>query len=246
MSSERQEINIVSPWWGEHVHRYNEVLKKLKGNEVVLDIACGSGFGTHLLSKATKSEIIGGDLSQNAIDLCDSNWKNPNLSYQKMDGTNLSFGDNYFDVVVSFETIEHTTEFDKMIAEFKRVLKPNGIIFLSTPNIIVNSPTGRVSNPYHTQEWNYEEYLAILNFHFKKSELYGQKYNRYGVNRTLGYYVEKLLYKKGIRKIPIKIQDSIMKLFGLLSIYPLPHEFILVSDAEEIRKCKTFFAICQK
>ncbi|NUM50705.1 MAG: class I SAM-dependent methyltransferase [Flavobacteriales bacterium] len=246
MSSERQEINVVSPWWGEHVHRYYEVLKYIKGNEVVLDIACGTGFGSYLLSKATKSEVIGGDLSHEAIGLCNSKWKNSNLYFQNIDGANLSFADNYFDVVVSFETIEHTAEFNKMISEFKRVLKPNGFVFLSTPNFIVNSPTGRVTNPFHTQEWAYEEFVEILHSHFNVFCLYGQKYDRYGLNKPMGYYVEKLLYKRGLRKIPINIQDGIMKLFGQPSIYPLHSEFILVNESEEIKKCKTFFAICQK
>ncbi|MBX2958854.1 MAG: class I SAM-dependent methyltransferase [Flavobacteriales bacterium] len=245
MSSERQEINKVSPWWGEHLHRYEEILKSFSGTETILDIACGSGFGTHLLATKTEGKVYGGDLSSDAINLCQKTWRKNNLSFQIMDGTNLCFEDDYFDIVVSFETIEHTTEFNKMINEFKRVLKPNGIIYLSTPNIIINSPSGIVTNPYHTQEWNYEEFIEILNFHFNSFDLYGQKYNRYAENKNIGYYIEKLLYKKGVRKLPIKFQDYIMNVFGQPSIYPKSSEFILVNNSDEIRKCKTFFAVCR-
>ena len=146
MASERQEINIVSPWWGEHLHRYEEVIKSLSGNEIILDIACGSGFGAHLLSNHSSGRVFGGDISLSAIKLCDNSWNKDNLSFQVMDGTNLRFKDNTFNVLVSFETIEHTIRFKEMIEEFKRVIKPNGIIYLSTPNIKINSPTSKKLN----------------------------------------------------------------------------------------------------
>ena len=228
MASERQEINIVSPWWGEHLHRYEEVIKSLSGNEIILDIACGSGFGAHLLSNHSAGRVFGGDISLGAIKLCDNSWNKENLSFQVMDGTNLKFKDNTFNVVVSFETIEHTFSFKEMIEEFKRVIKPNGIIYLSTPNIKINSPTGVVTNPYHTQEWDYKEF------------------NRYKNKKNIAFYIENLLYKRGIRKIPVSIQDKIIKVFGQKSIYPSSKDYIMTDDIWEIKKCKTFFAICSK
>ena len=246
MASERQEINIVSPWWGEHLHRYEEVIKSLSGNEAILDIACGTGFGTHLLSNHSSGRVFGGDISLGAIKLCDNSWNKDNLSFQVMDGTNLKFKDNTFNVVVSFETIEHTISFKEMIEEFKRVTKPNGIIYLSTPNIEINSPTGVVSNPYHTQEWDYKAFCKIINKHFNSHKIFGQKYNRYKNKKNIAFYIEKLLYKRGIRKIPISIQDKIIKVFGQTSIYPSSKDYIMTDDISEIKKCKTFFAICSK
>ena len=224
MSSERQEINSISPWWGEHIHRYEEVIVKLTGNEKILDIACGSGFGSHLLSARTTGQVYGGDLSSEAINLCQKTWNKDNLLYEIMDGTQLKFEDNSFDVVVSFETIEHTTMFNEMILELKRTVKPTGTIYLSTPNKKVNSPSGIVTNPYHTQEWNTTEFREILKKNFDSYELFGQEYNRYS-RKNLAYYIETLFYKKGIRKTPLVIQDKIMNLFGQKSMYPQPSEF---------------------
>jgi 2-polyprenyl-3-methyl-5-hydroxy-6-metoxy-1,4-benzoquinol methylase len=246
MASERQEINIVSPWWGEHLHRYEEVKKSLSGNEIILDIACGSGFGTHLLSTKTTGTVYGGDLSSEAIDLCDNSWNKDNLSYEIMDGTKLKFEDNTFDVIVSFETIEHTTRYNEMIKELKRVIKPNGIIYLSTPNIKINSPTGIVTNPYHTQEWGHQEFNKIVNKHFNSYKIFGQKYNRYKNKKTIAFYIEKLLYIRGIRKVPISFQDKIIKLFGQKSVYPNSKDYIMTNIISEVKKCKTFFAICSK
>jgi 2-polyprenyl-3-methyl-5-hydroxy-6-metoxy-1,4-benzoquinol methylase len=245
MSLERQEINKISPWWGEHLHRYDEVVKSLSGNEIILDIACGSGFGTHLLSTKTTGTVYGGDLSSEAIDLCDNSWNKDNLSYEIMDGTKLKFEDNTFDVVVSFETIEHTKRYHEMIKELKRVVKPNGIIYLSTPNIKINSPTGIVTNPYHTQEWDYEEFNKIVNKHFNSYKIFGQKYNRYKNKKNITFYIEKLLYKRGIRKIPNYIQNKIMNLFGQPTIYPSSSDYTMIETTAKIVSCKTFFCICK-
>jgi 2-polyprenyl-3-methyl-5-hydroxy-6-metoxy-1,4-benzoquinol methylase len=246
MSSERQEINIISPWWGEHIHRYEEVIKNLLGNEKILDIACGSGFGTNVLSKNTKAEVYGGDLSEEAIELCNSKWRKNNLIFKQMDGTSLPFEDNSFDIIVSFETIEHTKLYKEMLLEFKRVIKPSGTIYISTPNIKINSPTGIVTNPYHTQEWNYKQLKEILNPMFSKTTMYGQSYTRYNKGFTIGKIIEKTLYLKGVRKIPIKAQNSIMKLFIGKQMYPDSSDYLMTCEQKEILKAKTFFCLCKK
>ncbi len=246
MSSERQEINNISPWWGEHIHRYEEVVNNLKGNEKILDIACGSGFGTNVLSQNTKAEVFGGDLSKEAIELCEIKWKGNNLIFKKMDGTQLPFEDNTFDVIVSFETIEHTTMFNEMLSEFKRVIKPTGTIYISTPNIVINSPKGIVTNPFHTQEFDYNELKNVLNSIFSKVTISGQSYIRYEKGYQLGKTVEKILYLKGVRKIPIKTQNNIMKFFIGKQIYPNSGDYKMKRDVESILKSKTFFCICKK
>ena len=58
MSLERQEYNEISPWWGEHVHRYNMVFPHITSNSNILDIACGNGFGSYILSQKTNGLVI--------------------------------------------------------------------------------------------------------------------------------------------------------------------------------------------
>jgi len=244
MSSERQELNVISPWWGEHIHRYNEVIDQLNGNETILDIACGTGFGSNLLASKTIGSVIGGDLSSETIKLCQNSWNAKNLSFQEMDGTQLKFEDNTFDVVVSFETIEHTSAFHEMISEFKRVTKKGGKIYISTPNKLINSPSGIVTNPFHTQEWYYDEFKELIQNHFENYQLYGQKYVRYK-NGGIAQKIESILYKRGVRKIPIKIQDRIMNAFGQPTMYPTEFDYEMVSNSNEILECKTFFLIVE-
>jgi ubiquinone/menaquinone biosynthesis C-methylase UbiE len=250
MSLERQEHNEDNPWWGEHVHRYTEALSCISNSNKILDIACGNGFGSYMLSKKTNEIVIGADISKETVSLCEAKFINiPNLKFKVVDGTNMPFDDNCFDTIISFETIEHTTHYKAMLVEFNRVLKKDGVAIISTPNIIINSPTGVVLNPYHTQEFNYNELENILNSTFNNVKIFGQKYIRYSkksIRNTTGKIFEKFLYLRGVRKIPLSIQNYIMQLLIKKKLYPQPNDFELTLDKNEILKCKTFFAVCYK
>lgn len=250
MSLERQEHNENTPWWGEHIHRYNVVLQYINPNSKIVDIACGNGFGSYMLSQKTKELVVGGDISAETIDYCSKQYTSEkNLQFKVIDGTNIPFEDNNFDCITSFETIEHTSKYKEMIQEFYRTLKDGGIAIISTPNIKVNSPTGIVLNPFHTQEFTYEELQLILKEIFDEVQLFGQKYIRYqtkSFRNTLVQLMENTLYVRGFRKIPLSFQNNIMNLLIKKNMYPLPEDFTLTDDKEEILKCKTFYAICRK
>ncbi|HSH67845.1 MAG TPA: class I SAM-dependent methyltransferase [Bacteroidia bacterium] len=250
MSSERQEHNKNNPWWGEHIHRYEVAIQSVKPGSTILDIACGNGFGSFLLSQHTNEKVIGGDLSKDTIDYCKKTFSSTaNLSFQQMDGTNIEIENNHFDMVVSFETIEHTTKYMEMLKEFHRITKKGGTVIISTPNKSVQSPDGIIKNPFHTQEFTYSELFELLKNIFGTISFYGQQYNRYSrktIKNRLGFLIETLLYQKGIRKIPIPIQDKIMKSIIGKQMYPLPVDYCLTENTDEILKCKTFFVICKK
>jgi ubiquinone/menaquinone biosynthesis C-methylase UbiE len=248
MSSERQLLEPNDPWWGEHLHRYNEVLPHLSASDAILDIACGTGFGSDILARHTKGTVIGGDIAADAISECTKNWQRPNLQFAVLDGTKLSYPDGYFDKIVSFETIEHTTEYRKMLKEFYRVLKPGGIAFISTPNFPINSPSGKVTNPYHTQEFTYPELDTILKEVFPQVEITGQKYSRYdnGKTNSFGKFIEWGFNIIGVRKLPYAIKNGVAKFFIKKTFYPGADDFTMVKDMPAIVKCKTFFCICRK
>lgn len=251
MASERQEHTTVSPWWGEHVHRYDAAAAYIRGSDaVMLDIACGNGFGTALLAEHTSRTVTGGDISEEAIAACRDYYKtNGKVDFRVMDATQLPFSDGHFDLLVSFETIEHTTAYREMAAELARVLAQNGTLVISTPNILVNSPTGIVTNPYHTQEFTYEELKDILEAQFGNVIIYGQRYIRYknsSLRARLAAAAEKILYIRGVRKLPLSIQNGIMRLLGEKGMYPLRTEYEMTADKNELLKCKTFFAVCRK
>lgn len=250
MPSERQLIELISPWWGEHVFRYDQVLKKAKRGITILDLACGTGYGAYMLSEIKENQVIGGDISDEALNIANSEYKQSNLSFQKLDGTALPFSDNYFDVITSFETIEHLSDYTKLVSEFHRVLKPGGKLFLSTPNSLITSPDGNVKNPYHVQEFNPDELSNILKPVFSKVKLSGQSYTRYdnknSLNYKLAYLMEIFFYQRGIRKLPIKFQNYFMNLLINKTQYPEINDFTLFDDDVNIKSSFVLFAVCEK
>lgn len=250
MSSERQLLETESRWWGEHQHRYNEALKITGKNDTVLDIACGTGFGTEALARHSTGEVIGGDIADEAVNECMENWKHPNLFFKTMDGTHLPNNAEYFDTIVSFETIEHTTAYQQMILEFKRVLKAEGQLIVSTPNAAITSPNGVIGNPYHTQEFTYVELKNILESTFSKVSVLGQRYCRYdrrSLKMMVTKFFEHLFLSIGIRKLPYKFRNSLMKGLTGYNLYPTANDFVLEGDEKVItEKCPVLFAVCKK
>lgn len=250
MSSERQLLESESRWWGEHVHRYREAIKHITPGNVVLDIACGTGFGTDILAGHTHGKVVGGDIAPEAIEECKQQWNKPNIEFRVLDGTALAFPDNYFDVIVSFETIEHTTSYAKMLSEFARVLKPGGKLVLSTPNAAITSPDGVIGNPFHTQEFRFEELKDLLARFFPVPQVYGQRYSRYdksSIWKKLGGFFEKLMLAFGIRKLPYKMRSGFMKVFFGYPLYPGPEDFLLETNEKKIvGQSPVLFAVCKK
>ena len=250
MSSERQLLEEQSPWWAEHIHRYNEVLKIIKSTDTLLDIACGTGFGSNILAKKA-AQVIGGDIDKTTITENNTIYQKENLTFQELDGTKLPFDDNTFDVLVSFETIEHTIHYEEMIKEFKRVVKPTGKLFISTPNFYLNSPSGIVTNPFHTQEFTPDDFIALISTYFQKFEIFGQEYIRYKnkktINHRIAYTIEQFHYLRGIRKLPLKFQNIAINLLINKPQYPTLEDYTLTKDRSIIaEKCITQIAICEK
>ena len=250
MSLERQEHSEISPWWGEHTHRYFEVLKYIKQDCLVLDLACGNGYGTNILGCKVGVKVVGGDISEETLALCKNRYSKENLEFKFIDATKIDYPVNYFNVIASFETIEHTTKYELMIKELSRVLKKDGVLLLSTPNSKVTSPNGKIINPYHTQEFNAIELEQLLKSHFTKVTVYGQEYIRYKYKTEFKYkmaqFFENIFYKRGFRKIPISIQDAFISCFIQTTMYPTDKDFCLTDNKDLRDRCNVLYAICHK
>jgi ubiquinone/menaquinone biosynthesis C-methylase UbiE len=245
---ERLNARVDSPWRGEHFFRYEYVERFIEPEDRVLDLACGEGYGTYRIAQRTSGEVVGCDIAEEALAYCRDTWQRSNLSYRVVDGTALDFPDAYFDKVVSFETIEHTTEYESMLREFYRVLRPGGTAFISTPNFPISSPKGYVENPYHTQEWHLEELSSILSGVFDSVEIFGQQYSRFEKRGALdpGKLTEWFFNQRVIRRLPLAVKDRVSFATNGKPFYPQEDDFTLVSDEQEVRRCMTFFCICKK
>lgn len=157
----------------EHYHRY-AVVKDIVVQKDVLDLACGEGYGSAFMADTAKT-VVGVDISGEAINHALQIYKKSNLTFLQGGATSLDLQENSFDVVVSFETIEHLAEQDKMLSEIRRVLRPQGILVISSPNRPVYSEESGEHNEFHVKELDFDEFDKLLKRQFPNVEYYGQR-----------------------------------------------------------------------
>jgi len=176
---ERVVLNDTTPnhLMDEHLNRYIFAKKFIK-NKIVLDLACGTGYGSFELAKSGAKKVIGGDISKETIDYACKKYKRKNLSFFQMDAKNTNLVDNSVDVLVSFETIEHIPNYEKFLMEAKRVLKSGGLFICSSPNKVITSPfTRKPINTFHIKEFKINELIKIIrHLNFKDIEAFGQSF----------------------------------------------------------------------
>ena len=134
----------------EHLHRYFLVREMARGKDV-LDIACGEGYGAALLAQVAGS-VVAMDVSPEAVEHATLAYRRPNLTFHTSDARRIEAPDSAFDLVVSFETLEHFYEHEQFYVEIRRVLRPGGLFIVSTPDRDVYSPDGSTANRYHVRE----------------------------------------------------------------------------------------------
>lgn len=149
----------------DHLHRYS-IAYPFVVEKIVLDIACGEGYGSKLLSKVAH-QVCGVDISEETIKHAEKKYSSHNLNFNVGSAEEIPFHDNFFDVVISFETIEHLENHDGMISEIKRVLKQDGILIISSPNKTEYSEARNYSNPFHEKELDETEFRDLIKRYFK-------------------------------------------------------------------------------
>jgi 2-polyprenyl-3-methyl-5-hydroxy-6-metoxy-1,4-benzoquinol methylase len=159
----------------EHWHRYAFALPHVEGKHV-LDAACGEGFGAALLADRAAS-VTALDIDTASIEHARQRYGvKKNLVFRQADVTQLdTLVDGSFDVIVSFETLEHVMEHDDLLAGFYRLLKPDGILLISTPDKKNYTDASGVVNPHHVRELYFSEFSRLLDKHFQAKKIYRQK-----------------------------------------------------------------------
>ncbi len=168
----KKEQYSFEPVFFEHFARYKFAQKYVK-NKKTLDAACGTGYGSYYLTKQAK-EVQGIDISEETINFCNQNYQKKSLTFDVMDVGATSFLDNYFNTIISFETIEHLENVPNFLDEMKRILKPKGHFIVSTPIKGVYDQTFIGDNPFHLNEMTIDEFKNVLNARFQIVEMYGQ------------------------------------------------------------------------
>lgn len=164
-TGERLVTSIKSIGATEHLHRY-AIACDLVRDKLVLDIASGEGYGSNLLAKNAK-QVIGVDISEEAITYASNKYKRANLIFKSGSVTNIPLENSSIDVVVSFETLEHTYEQDIMFKEIKRVMRPDGLLIISTPEKSNYEDINKEKNHYHVKELYFKDFEQLVKNHYK-------------------------------------------------------------------------------
>jgi GT2 family glycosyltransferase/ubiquinone/menaquinone biosynthesis C-methylase UbiE len=164
----------------EHLHRYHSIIPFIR-NKTVLDIACGEGYGTALIGKYAKN-VTGVDKDETCIEWASGHYAASNNKLNFKQGTVISIplDNNTIDVAISFETIEHLNEAEQRLfmQEIKRVLKPEGMLIISTTNTEVYSTSqDQASQPQvKVKEFKKEAFRSFLQEYFNYTYHFEQGY----------------------------------------------------------------------
>lgn len=156
----------------EHRARYTFAVPLIRGRRV-LDVACGSGYGSRMLLEGGAREVVGLDCDAEAIALARRRYQAPNLTYLQADACNPP-SLQPFDVIVSFETIEHLADPERFLEVCCHLLVPGGMLIVSTPYRHRMRADGRPANPYHVREWRTDEFADLLRPRFSAVAMFGQ------------------------------------------------------------------------
>lgn len=157
------EFNLNQVIYFEHIIRYKFIQQFLKPQMTVLDVACGSGYGSYLIAKKVKN-VIGIDISKAAIKYAQEKYHYSNIKYINANlSKRIPLEDKSIDLIVSFETLEHLEDQDKFLQELKRVSKDDALLVISTPNKEIFTTSDQ---KFHKKELSFQEFSNLLEKYF--------------------------------------------------------------------------------
>ena len=155
-------------WYRRHLVVYEWIADRAHGRRVV-DLACGEGYGSAVLA-GTAASVVGVDANPEAFE--HARLRYPEVTFER-NMIELWQGD--VDCVVFLQTIEHIQDPDAMMAHIRALIEPDGVAYVSTPNVLTLAPAGeeRSGNPWHVREYKPEEYRELCERHFGQVDLLG-------------------------------------------------------------------------
>jgi 2-polyprenyl-3-methyl-5-hydroxy-6-metoxy-1,4-benzoquinol methylase len=222
-------------FFSRHLSAYHFAFPYVKGRDV-LEIGFGDGYGADFLTGYANT-VKAVDALEKNVTLARAKYKRNNLEFIKMDASGLSFNSGSFDIVVSFQVIEHITEhlLVQYLEGIKRVLKERGLAFISTLNLDKNKKPNRpyTKNPFHAKEFTFKEFDSLIKSIFHRYEIYGLFYGK-----KLRIY--ECLKKLGIFKHLPSSFNIVDKYYSNITL----KDFIWSKD--NLDRCIDFMAKCNK
>jgi SAM-dependent methyltransferase len=164
------DVPAENYWYRRHEAVYEWVAERVMGRRVV-DLACGEGYGSKVLSRTARS-VVGVDANPEAFEHARSKYTSRTTRFER-DLIDTWQGD--VDCVVFLQTIEHVADADATLAHVRDLIGPAGIAFISTPNLLTIAPEGakKSDNPWHVREYRADEFRELCERTFDSVDLYG-------------------------------------------------------------------------
>ena len=189
----------------------------------VLDVGCGCGYGSDFLARNGARDVTSVDVSREAITRAMELYSaTTNAKFLIADAQSHSLGVSVFDIVTSFEMLEHVADYVKCLEGIRRAMKEDGLLILSTPNRCYwDSKIGRGNAPsqFHTKEFYPDELQDALRVHFRHVDIWFQAIS---VKRKELLAQSKLSRTPSFLKrvVPMTIQETMSSRFRGYSVYP--------------------------
>lgn len=186
-----------------HYDRYR-LACKYTDNKNVLDIACGAGKGSYLMAIEGKAKsILSCDIDSSAIRYAKHRYEHPKIVFKTLNAE-LFESEKQFDVIVSFETIEHLLNVNSFLAKMSLALNQDGIFIVSTP-ISSKDYDSSPKNPYHIQEWGFNKFQELICEYFIIDTVFVQFYRSklevYREQQKSKSFLNKMLLIRAIKKV---------------------------------------------
>ncbi len=207
--------------------------KGFVSDKEVLDIGCGEGYGSDFMTGYAKS-VLGLDYDKTVIDYAKGKYHKPGLDLSVLDIKNLDSLNRKFDVVCSFQNIEHIQDTGQLLKDISGLLNDNGIFICSTCNIKDASPGSKEPfNKFHVKEYLISEFKELLKGYFNRVEVFG-------LRRSVALKFNRRLKKIGLFNfLPAKL-DPVKCFFAKANC-----SYFLWAR-EDLDNCLDFIAVCSK
>ncbi|MDP2897930.1 MAG: class I SAM-dependent methyltransferase [bacterium] len=227
--------------------RYEFAARYVEGKRV-LDIGCGEGYGSAMLAQHA-AHVVGTDSSEKVVAHATAKYGLSNIEFRCMPAEKHAFPDESFDVVVCLELIEHVHDYAAVMEEMHRLLKPGGILILSTPNKDVTSP-GRETpiHDFHVHEFTIRELQELCQRYFAEVELFSQE-NPFEKSRRIVRWLMALDFLHVRKLLPRRSKDRMKegmkeKMGETIQEEPESGRWAVIRGAKP--NCRDIVLVCRK
>ncbi len=199
----------------------------------VLDIGCGEGYGSAFLADSAK-KTLGLDYNSAVIDYARNKYSKENLEFTCLDAGNLDLLGRKFDIICSFQNIEHIIDTRKLLSDIDNLLKDNGLFICSTCNRNDASPNSiKPSNKFHVREYLADEFKELLESQFNIAKIFG-------LRRSIALRLNRRLKKIGLFNLMPPKLDPVKRFFNKADCK------CFFWSEKELDSCLDFIVVCKK